>query len=564
VDDRPGSPWWTDLNPRWTADDAEHLADLLMNAYPDRTTIEPFAAAVGFIFPEQADNSDMTAESWRQILHHAARHHKLGDLIARLLSSQSGSGSTGELFGILITAAGDGGALETISGVGGPTEFGAWMEAFDRLRVRLAQVRIDGRESGTGVLVGNNLILTAGHVIEKPTGEVASPASIEVAFDFFYQPGKTHDETGQVVRVTGVICHSPPTEAERSTADWHDDVPEDQVDYAIVELVSHAPEASMHSQSISRGYYQIHFVSYNFQAKETLFVGHFPQGSPASVSTAGSTRVHHSERRIRYESDTMSGSSGGPIVNANGRLVAIHHYGAATYNRGVPVYAIARDLQAKGLDYLFNQADEENVSHLGRYSLNARDQICQSIASNWRAVTKHVAVPDFISGSYAVWDWLSSHNQLRKLRDALMETGYIELVSILDQDIVIVDSDTVNHLNDLAGQLAESARASETPSNYRQEVTKARLLSGTLLRKIEMLLAMPDDARARLQWRKKWRGTLDHAASHLGELLNLLPSSGAEAGYSQFSVIEINRYSEEINSAVSTLQELARNPSLYA
>ena len=142
-------------------------------------------------------------------------------------------------------------------------------------------------------------------------------------------------------------------------------MPEDQVDYAIVELVSHAPEASLDGQPLSRGYYSIHFVSYNFQVKETLFVGHFPQGNPASVSPVGSIRYHPSERRIRYDSDTMSGSSGGPIVNTNGRLVAIHHFGAPADNRGVPIYAIARHLQSKGFDYLFNQADEENVIPLG-------------------------------------------------------------------------------------------------------------------------------------------------------------------------------------------------------
>ena len=246
----------------------------------------------------------MTAESWRQILHHAATHRTLGELIARLLSSQSGSGSRVNFSGFSWRR-GVRWRWATISGVGGPTEVGAWIEVFRCLRIRLAQVRIRGHARGTGVLVGKNLILTAGHVIEQPTGELASPASIEVAFDFFCQPGKAYDETGQVIRAAGVICHSPPTEAERSNnAAWHDDVPEEQVDYAIVELVSNAPEASLDGQPLSRGYYSIHFVSYNFQVKETLFVGHFPQGNPASVSPVGSIRIPSQRKtnqvRLRY------------------------------------------------------------------------------------------------------------------------------------------------------------------------------------------------------------------------------------------------------------------------
>ena len=43
----------------------------------------------------------------------------------------------------------------------------------------------------------------------------------------------------------------------------------------------------------------------------------------------------------------------------------MRRFHAPADNRGVPIYAIARHLQSKGFDYLFNQADEENVIPLG-------------------------------------------------------------------------------------------------------------------------------------------------------------------------------------------------------
>jgi hypothetical protein len=52
--------------------------------------------------------------------------------------------------------------------------------------------------------------------------------------------------------------------------------------------------------------------------------------------------------RILYAGGTERGSSGSPIVDLNGRLVAIHHYFEQSRNQGVPVAKIFPELIAKG------------------------------------------------------------------------------------------------------------------------------------------------------------------------------------------------------------------------
>ena len=92
-------------------------------------------------------------------------------------------------------------------------------------------------ESGTGFLVAEKLLLTAQHVVESSAGIIADPDSIEVTFDFWYQPDTTWAEAGDTVPVVDVVIHSPPTDKERSTAkgvDW--EAPDQYLDYAILQL----------------------------------------------------------------------------------------------------------------------------------------------------------------------------------------------------------------------------------------------------------------------------------------------------------------------------------------
>ena len=64
----------------------------------------------------------------------------------------------------------------------------------------------------------------------------------------------------------------------------------------------------------------------------------------AGVVTADDS-VH---QRVVYTTNTLPGSSGAPVFTLGWELVALHHFGEATGNRGIPLAAIWTQLEAKG------------------------------------------------------------------------------------------------------------------------------------------------------------------------------------------------------------------------
>ena len=95
-----------------------------------------------------------------------------------------------------------------------------------------------------------------------------------------------------------------------------------------------------------RGHFYLDPDDYEFSPAGILYIFQHPLGSTQMVSyTAGAT-LNASGTRIRYGANTMPGSSGSPVIDTRGRLVAIHHYSAGPVNQGVPSSRIARAVEA--------------------------------------------------------------------------------------------------------------------------------------------------------------------------------------------------------------------------
>jgi Trypsin-like peptidase domain len=445
------------------------------------------------------------------------------------------------------------------------SDTGQMIEIYAQFESRIALIRLDGDESGTGFLVAEKLLLTAQHVVEASAGKIADPHSIEVTFDFKHQPHTTSAETGDTVPVVEVVHHSPPTDKERSATrgvDW--EASDQYLDYAILQLQRRSLIWS-HGQFRPRGHYQIPFTSPRIAPEQVLLLGHHPLGETIKSSFLTFPELNKNKTRIKYQADTMRGSSGGAIVNNNGRLVGLHHYASSTDKHGVPIAAVARDLKACKFDYLVEQTPpEQNVTHLGRYSTNAKRQICEALVNDWRSLTKHLGVPDFVTSADALWDWLSLNNKLRKLRDGLEAAQRAELVRILDQDVIIVDQSAIDNIQDLADMLVVSAESAAAPSAYLRSAMRARSLARMLLDEIESLSSAPDDDRAQLHWHTTWRSELGCAASNLNWLLHLLPDTAEDASFAHSHLQGMLRTARDVQSTVSTLAELGQNPKLSA
>ncbi|MEX0171451.1 trypsin-like peptidase domain-containing protein [Streptomyces sp. LMG1-1-1.1] len=217
---------------------------------------------------------------------------------------------------------------------------------------RVARVEIGGLPVGTGVLVGPDVLLTAGHVLGAAREPGTLPEGLEARFDFLTPDGDGRaapHERGTRLRLTELLAFRPPTDAERNASPLAWEAPPSHLDYALLRIgggpVAYGP-APLSAGTVPRGHYLLERDTYDFHHANLLFVVHHPLGEPTRVSyTTAPAVVNDQGTRIRYQNvNTTPGSSGGPIVDLRGRLVGIHHYAAGAVNQGVPASMIARSV----------------------------------------------------------------------------------------------------------------------------------------------------------------------------------------------------------------------------
>ena len=225
----------------------------------------------------------------------------------------------------------------------GLTDAASFVEAVQRTTKRVAMLRRAGKPVGSAVLIGPDLLLTAAHVLDAKS----LPSSVEdlvAVFDFRPRPGTSPAETGLPVKIAAFLTGSLPSDAETAEAaakqhlDW--EAPPDRLDFAMLRLAHPLPDAGR------RGHYELDPDDYKFAKADVLFIFQHPLGAPLMVSTTVGAISNAAGTRIRYQANTMQGSSGSPVIDTRGRLVAIHHYSAGMANQGVPVSRIARAIQA--------------------------------------------------------------------------------------------------------------------------------------------------------------------------------------------------------------------------
>lgn len=571
------SPWWGDPSLDWTRGDLGVLLDLLATAYPDWVAITEITQAARLDFQPESDATAEATSIWTRILRKAANERRLLALMAKVLDDQSGKKSylrIARLLDSLIAPPTDpgqeaSGGLESIaSGEAGPIEAGAYIQAQFDLTWRTAAIMVDGLICGAGCLVREDLLLTAAHVVGAGEPPSARPRAIMAVFDFIHRPGVSRADTGIRVPVTRIICDSPPTDAEkeeRKGEDW--EASPDKLDFALLQLEGDAPVAALHGGVVRpRGHYRLDLEPYVFRRGIALTIAHYPLQDFLNFSPVfGVPRRNHSGTRIRYNCNTLIGSSGGPVVDMHGNLVALHHYSSGRENQGVPVSAIMRNLKDNNLDDLLDAPERTTVSHLGEYSVNAKQKICQGIEDDWRPVWRELGAPAYVSNANDLWDWLSARRKLYKLRGALEILGCSELTKILDNDLAVVDEVRVADINDQACDLLESIRPvqrARSPEDLLASILDVRILAEKMLTEIGSLPELQNHPRLQLKWRMNWSDEFERAETALEDLSRTLPASSVEARQALDDVDSMIEYADEAKSAIASLYRLARRPVL--
>jgi hypothetical protein len=244
-----------------------------------------------------------------------------------------------------------------------------WRQRLARIEGAVCYIRVADEASGTGFLVGPDLILTNYHVVQDliPAAPGAPtrlpPQRVSVRFDYKrpaegepYAPGFA---VGLAHR-DWLVDFSPLAAGEFSSAT---PPPPDALDYALLRLAERVGELPVggtkaEPEARPRGWIEMQQRPPELLPDGPLFIVQHPDNRPMQLAldTHAIIGVNANGTRVRYQVNTEPGSSGSPCFDADWNLVALHHCGDPNfapghrpeYNQGIPIRAIVELLARRG------------------------------------------------------------------------------------------------------------------------------------------------------------------------------------------------------------------------
>jgi Trypsin-like peptidase domain/Effector-associated domain 1 len=246
--------------------------------------------------------------------------------------------------------------LEKIVSNGGFADLRIWAEKMVAIGQALCRIEFPtahGTGYGTGFLVSSDFVLTNYHVIENHIQAKLDPATISCRFDYA-RDTKGLDEGRLVGLAAGsswIVAHSPYDPADISGVG---SATAGHLDFALLRLSEAAAEQDVGGGG-RRGTVAVRRQAPVPADKAPVFIVQHPKGTPMALSIGIVQGVSGNGARIRYDADTLNGSSGSCVFDQRLDLVALHHSGdpsaslRAQYNEGIPMRGIVAMLEAKGV-----------------------------------------------------------------------------------------------------------------------------------------------------------------------------------------------------------------------
>lgn len=214
--------------------------------------------------------------------------------------------------------------------------------AIESAMERVCRIEVAGDPSGTGFLIGADLVLTNFHVVE-------GAADIVARFDH------RHDDAGNLLggvscRVTEVLEHSAYHASDCMTGE-HDTAPLlTHLDYALLRLSRPVGTMLARSGKVPRGWYYCGGVSFALKPRQRLLIFQHPNGDPLKYDDSRVLSVNDNASRVRYNVNTLPGSSGALGLDASMTPAVLHHAGdpswrPAEYNQGIPIVLVVADIE---------------------------------------------------------------------------------------------------------------------------------------------------------------------------------------------------------------------------
>lgn len=188
-----------------------------------------------------------------------------------------------------------------------------------------------GTQFGTAFRIAPELLLTNWHVLHrKDDGAPATTVTAEFGYD--------EDESGKLLGGTPIRCVLPFVAGDAAD-DW-------LVLRTLDRLEDEWPVLPLATAAVPA-------------VNGAAFVIQHPYGSRKRVGFVRNQVSHVDDRVVHYLTDTAVGSSGSPVVDADGNLIALHHRGGQPQsvagrqpirkNEGIRISRVAAGLAAAGI-----------------------------------------------------------------------------------------------------------------------------------------------------------------------------------------------------------------------
>lgn len=193
---------------------------------------------------------------------------------------------------------------------------------------RLEVAHNNDSQSGTGVRIGPDLLLTNWHVLFV-AGKLPTAVTAQFGYEF--------DSDGKGLSATSIACDPSSVRADQGD------------DWGIVRVQASLP-TSVPTIDISSGAVPMRDAP--------AFIIQHPGGGRKRVAYVRNQITYFDNRVVHYVSDTQVGSSGSPVFDELGRMIALHHSGGRPQeiagqlpikkNEGIRASRVAAGLKSGG------------------------------------------------------------------------------------------------------------------------------------------------------------------------------------------------------------------------